>query len=485
MQYRYPEYNIDLTPEVLATCRDIGQRVLEEIGLRVKHQKFVDAFRGQNGLRIDGERIYLSRTLTDKYFDEYIAENRARLEAERPPPADRPWELTCNGFSIAVVDMDTDGARPATCQDLRDLIKLYHSLGLRGSYPVTPQDVPPLMRALTCFRMCWQDSDRIRPFDYLDARQLPYLYDMHQVMGIPLAVTVNMTEAMTISEHDLDIFMRYYPEWKRDPSLVSWYSICDYAMLGVSKPITSTGCLASYLSQSFGAHILFRLFDPELVMAPRLSPGSPVDLQNMCWAFGSPRMHLYSYLAERAMPALCGLSPDFYAPTGATLWTGSCAVDARSGMEKMGSALVGAMQGARSFNGAGNLAIDDLFSAVQLVLDVEIFEYVKELMEAFDPHPDITATEGVYEVLRDVGLGEEQYFSHMDTATKVRNLLPMSPRRPHEKLRSWMMHEQNMKDRLRQEAKQRIADQEPWTLDKEKHNELDKICARAEEELTK
>ena len=161
----------------------------------------------------------------------------------------------------------------------------------------------------------------------------------------------------------------------------------------------------------------------------------------------------------------------------------SCAVDARAGMEKMGTSLVAAMQGARSFGGAGNLAVDDLFSGVQLAVDVEIFEYIKELIESFSPHPDILTTENLYEVLHDVATGKEEFYSHMDTATKVRNLLPVSKRRPSEKLRSWMMHEQNMKDRIRDECLQRIRDQEPFVLEEDKRKDLEKIYNDAEKKL--
>ena len=152
-------------------------------------------------------------------------------------------------------------------------------------------------------------------------------------------------------------------------------------------------------------------------------------------------------------------------------------------MEKMATTLVSAMQGARSFSGAGNLAIDDLFSGIQLLLDVEIFEYVKELIEAFNPDPDIITTEGLYELLREVGLGEDEFYAHTDTASKVRRLLPVSPRRPHEKLRAWMVHGKNIKDRLREEALERIEKQEPFVLDAEKHKALDQLYRRAERKL--
>jgi trimethylamine:corrinoid methyltransferase-like protein len=218
-------------------------------------------------------------------------------------------------------------------------------------------------------------------------------------------------------------------------------------------------------------------------MVPRLSGGMPVDLRTMCWAWGSPRSHLYQYLSARALPALCGLSPDDYAASYAFMSTSSCAVDARAGMEKMATALVAAMQGARAFCGAGNLAVDDLFSGIQLVVDVEIFEYVRELIESFAPHPDILATEGLYEVLRQVALGQDEFYSHPDTAAKVRSLLPVSPRRPSEKLRAWLTHERTMKDLIREECRQRIRNQPPFALAEDRRRELERIYLRAQAEL--
>ncbi len=290
---------------------------------------------------------------------------------------------------------------------------------------------------------------------------------------------------MTVSEHDLETFVRYYPVWKQNPGEISWYSICDYPMLGVSKPITSSGSIACYLSQSFGTHILFKLFDPELNILPRLSAGMPTDLQNMCWAWGSPRQHLYEFLNASVLPVLCGIEQNKYTAKDGFMSSSSCVVDARAGMEKMATAMIAAMHGARSFSGAGNLAVDDLFSGVQLAVDVEIFEYVKEVIESFHPHTDILTTENLYEVIRDVATGDEEFYSHIDTAGKIRNLLPVSRRRPNEKLRSWMMHKQNMKDRIREECLKRIRDQEPFVLEKDKRKELEKIYRDAERKLIK
>lgn len=479
VRYAYPEYGVDWSADAVNSCRDTAQRLLEDVGLRVRHEPFVGAIRKHDGVRVADDRVHLSRTLTDRHLEAFIARNRATL-MDRDSVPEPEWSISCDGFSIAVIDIESDEVRPATCQDLRDLIRLVRSLGMSGSYPCCPQDVAPLMRSLATFKICWEESDKIRPFDYLDMRQTPFLYEMHRVMGKPFVVNINIPHCMTVSEQDIETFMAYYPVWREHRDRVAWYSICDYAMIGINRPISATGSMATYLAQSFGTHVLFQLFDPEIQMVPRLSAGMPVDLRSMGWAWGSPRMHLYQFLNERILGALCGLSREAYRPCHGFMCTSSCAVDARAGMEKMATALTAAMQGARQFGGAGNLAVDDLFSGVQLVLDVEIFEYVKETIDCFCPHPDLMSTDGLYDMIRDVAEGQVEFYSHVDTAAKARRLLPVSKRRPCEKLRAWMVHGRNIKDRIRDECLERIKSQPPFELAEDKRRELARIYRKAE-----
>ena len=57
---------------------------------------------------------------------------------------------------------------------------------------------------------------------------------------------------------------------------------------------------------------------------------------------------------------------------GTLMETASCAIDEQCGMEKMATGMMAALQGARSFTQLGNMCVDDLFSGVQFVIDVEM-----------------------------------------------------------------------------------------------------------------
>ncbi|HUT75078.1 MAG TPA: trimethylamine methyltransferase family protein [Armatimonadota bacterium] len=278
MIYAYPEYGTDLTPELLDRCCDLGARLAAEVGLVVRHDGFLDAIRGKPGVRIEGERVHFDVGLLRANIERYQEGLRRSAQGQRQPPQDRPWTMACGGFSMEVIDIETEEVRPATCQDLRDLIKLVNSFGIGGNYPVMPQDLPPLLRALACFRICWQEADNIRPYDYQHRSQTPFLYEMHQVMGKPFDITLCVVQPMMIDDKDLDIFLDFYPRWKTQRNIQ--FHILDYPMMGITKPVTATATLAMYVAEMFSVYTLFRTFDPELEVPVRLHAGLMTDLRH-------------------------------------------------------------------------------------------------------------------------------------------------------------------------------------------------------------
>ena len=478
MDYRYPTYRIDLTPEVIEECCATATRMLADVGFLAAHEPFLEHLRDKPGLRFDGSRVYFDAALTREYLDRFM-ESQSSNPAAAPPPEE--WRVATAGFSMSVLDLETEQVRPATCQDLRDLIKLANSFGIGGSYPCMPQDLPPLMRAIACFKICWETSDNFRPYDYQQPEQTRYIYEMHQVMGKSFDITLTVPSAMSVDPKDLGIFLDFYPDWKRNRDIN--FRILDYGMLGIMKPITAVGCATMTLAESLGIHMLLNLFDAEIEAPVIMIPGTPTDLRNACWAFGSPRRHLLRYLNLRIGARLGGYEPQVYEPPTVLLETSSAAVDEQAAMEKMACGLLGAMQGARSFGYAGVLCVDDLYSGVQFVIDVEMVNYIRETIEAFAPHPDIINMEGLYEECRDVALGLDTFISHPNTVNRFRNIMPSAERIVREKLNSWLHHRTTLKDRARDEARERIRTFEPYHLAEEKQRELDRIYARASAEL--
>ena len=482
MEYVYPRYGIDFTRETLDECRRAAVRLVSEEGMVVRHERFLDGIRGKPGVTIDSCRVRFDRSLIETTLDETIEKERKRLEGKPPrdPNADL-WVVDTGGYSIAVIDPADDEVRPATQDDLRAFVRMVDSYELGGSYPVAPQDVPPLMRALAVFKICWETSARVRPWDYMDIRQIPFLYEMHRVMEKPFPIHICVPQPLGVDEHTLEYFVSMYDAWKKNGDC--FLTAGDYPMLGVSKPITSTGCFTIMLANRLALHLLFKAFDPEVELGISASAGQATDLRSACWAWGSPRGHLYRYLDSRIWPRFCGVDPEMYAPTTVLLESSSCAADAQAAMEKMATCLLAALQGVRHFRGAGSLCVDDLYSPVQFVIDVEIVRYIREMIESFDPHADVLAADGLYEVCRDCVRGDEEFISHPDTVRRFRNILPSLGLIRREKLRSWLSHKELLVDRAREEAIERMNRPQTFHLPDDKQKELDRIYRRAEEDL--
>lgn len=487
--YNYPFYKIDITSKMVEECCDIAIKLLQEVGIVIRHEKFLNSIKGKEGIKISGERVYLDKKLVEKRIEKFISDNRKRLLEIKGNPKDKSikdtkWIITSGAFSMCVIDIETEKIRDATCQDLRELIKLKDSYGISGYYTVMPQDLPAIMQAIACYKICWETSDKTEPYDYHQPEQTKYIYEMCKVMEKPFPVVLNISQVMTISEHDIEVFLNYYPDWKKDKKCIAFAGIADYPMLGVTKPITSTGCIAMTLTHGLGFNILFNLFDDELEIPFGMAGGLPVDLKHTCWAYGHPRSHLYLYINSIIIPKLCGVEMDNYTPYIARLASSSCSIDEQSALEKMGVAMVAALQGSKHFISLGNLCVDDLFSGVQFVIDVEIVNYIKEVIESFNPHSDIISMDGIYEMLKDVCLGKEEFLSHPDTVTKFRNILPSSDLLHREKLRSWLSYKKTLKDRAKEECLRRIREtKQGFHLPDEKQKALDKIYKRAEEKL--
>ena len=487
MKIAYPTYQRGFTRESLEECCRIAVRLVSEEGMFVKHDAFLDRVRGKPGVTIDGLRVRFDRAGVQSTLDAWIERTRGQLQtaAEAPPPKeDGDWVFATGGVSIAVIDARTDEIRPATVEDLRSGIRLATSYGdqIAGIYPVAPQDLPPLMRAVAVFKVCYESSENIFPYDYLHIRQTPFIHEMHKVMGKPFTVTLVVSQPLRIDENDVEVFLRFYDRWKQGEKIN--FQVLDYPMLGISKPITSTGCFAMNLTNTLAVHMLFSAFDEELTTAVGGQVGLPVDFHGTCWAWGSPRKHLYEWLRTRAMPVLCGVEAPRYAVASTLLETSSCTIDFQAGMEKMATCLTAALQGCRNFRGLGNLCVDDLYSPVQFVIDVEIVRYVRELIESFKAHPDVFATEGLYELCRDCVREDDSFLSHIDTVSKVRSVLPSEGLIRREKLQAWLAHKMELVDRAREEAIERMKGPLTFRLPEDKQRELDRIYAEAEAVLS-
>lgn len=483
MKYAYPTYQIELPEGLMRRCVDLAPRLLHEAGMRVANARFLEKIKDKPGLRLSGDRVYFDAEPTREAIDRFVERARADWQRQKAelagPPGD--WRVATAGYSMMTLDLETEALREATRDDLRRYIRLARAFGVGGSYMVMPQDVPAILQPIACCKICYQEADDFRPYDYQRAEQFPFVYEMHRIVGQPMHLDVNISQAMAVDGGDLDTLLDYHDAMKRDGDI--FIAPHNYTLGGVTKPVSAAGCAAMTFTELLGLHILLNAFDPEIESRVKLAGSHPTDLRHACWAFGHPRLHLFQYLNGQMLPNLLGETAEAHAWTSTRLETSSPAVDAHAALEKMAVALTAALQGCRSFDYAGTLCVDDVWSPTQFVIDLEIVDYVRDLVEAFDPHPDVIAVEGLYEECLAVARGGDTFLSHENTLSRFHNILSASKLLVREKLRSWMAHRRLLKDRARDLAIEKLKNAEPFRLPEDKHEALEKVYEKAREQL--
>jgi len=148
--------------------------------------------------------------------------------------------------------------------------------------------------------------------------------------------------------------------------------------------------------------------------------------------------------------------------------------DAQSAAEKMGYTMTSALAGARAFNAAGLLSVDETFSLEQVVIDWEIVQYVRALCEGDRFGTDSLFLDAVEELARGGSfLEHDSTLAHYREATWEPTLFT------HHLAETWKAAgSKETPERAREIAKQRIAEHD-FSPPKEVRKDLDAIWKRA------
>lgn len=472
------QYDFKIPQVNLETFYNQTLDLISDVGLRIDHGPFCELLEGKKNLTVRSNRVYLDRDYVKQEVEKTRAElNKKASVAKNPQP--KKWSLSNGGWSMQVADITSGVIRDATCDDLRQFINLAESYGCRGPTPVYPQDVAPLLREVAAFKLCYQFSaGGIDGSLYSHPRQAPFIYDMAQTVGRNFFVSVSVAQPLHLVSSDLDNFMQFYNSDKKFKARL----IC-YNLPGITGPITPLGSAMLFCAEYWAASLVFKAVDERFFMGlPAPAMSSTVDFINCCWAFGSPRMHLSNYIQHLFADWYAGVERPF-APASAALATASAQSDYQAGVEKLASGLVPALSGATNMTGLGNLCVDDIFSPVQFVLDLETVEYIKELVSAFKPSDVFGDVEGMSEAIRDVVAGNSDFVSHATTATRCRSMYPSSNIFARRKLPSFLADMKTATNRAAEVAKEKMS-KPCFTLAADRTNELERIYAAAQKSLS-
>ena len=453
LDYTYPKYDVDLTPAMLQECRGIAVRLLHEVGFLFPHERVIAQISGRPGIRIEGQRVYFDTALAEQYLAQTIAAWQAKAPPQpKAPGKDEPWRVRIAGVSMNVVDMETDEIRLATCQDLADLSRVVDAIpGLGRAHPTfIPQDVPRPTAELHAFATIILNSSQphrvsVYTADYIDA-----FYEIETIArgGDAEAVRANPTFAcklwfnspFMITEENVRIAMRAR-ELFGQPIEISIMPVA-----GSSTPVTVAGCMVHQTAESIVCNIITLAVDGRLT--GYRCGALATDMRTGTHTQSGPDVDLLQ-LASSQMAEFCfgGRASVARGPTTTAKVPG-----AQSMMEKSIATFFAIMGGTRSFGSLATLAVADIGSVVQLMLDLEMMEYFQRMLDGVE----VDAERLAEEVICEVSPTGARFLEHEHTLEYYRREL-FSPELANRRVAgAWISDPTSMIDRARAKAKRLV-----------------------------
>ena len=242
--------------------------------------------------------------------------------------------------------------------------------------------------------------------------------------------------------------------------------------MAVTSPVQLAGAYAMALAEAWGAYALVREVTgrQDIAVNCRVFPS---DMRNLGLVYGSPEM----LLADLVCRQLC----DRYGwtlPTCDAFHSMSPRPDLQSAGQRGAYGMAMAMAGKRSFSFGGLLSTDWVFSPIQLMADIEMLSYFRQVSRGFDFSEEALSRQ----VIADVGPGGS-FLLHESTLRDHRDVFLRPQFWTHDSFGTWQANgESAIEERMAKEIDALIA-RHDYRLPDGIARDLDQICLEAEADL--
>lgn len=462
-------YRRELTEEHLELLHGEALKVLQKIGLCVEHAGALQQLK-KKGLKVVGSRVYMEPEFVEEQLSSIVNSVSERFGAKKIAEGER--------ISLGVCDMPqyyrnplTDKVELMTARNLvqaTQFMETVQDCNVWTMVPGVPRDVPQQLQAITEYYIGAMYSSSGGGIDTLYPEEaIPYIFEMADIMERPFSGAGMFTiSPLKVGGFEFGTALKYLDRFDH-------FYISSAPTMGVGSPVYPSPSWVVSIAEVLGGGIVLHL----------LSGGRPVmigvgmfpfDMRSMAVVGGAPEymlMEYHRYLVTRR-----------YNPTNEythTLTTMSKDSNVQAGAEKACGAAFAAMNGCRSFNGAGLMSFDDIFSPAQLMADIEIRDLVERLIRT-------TAEPPVEDWFRIIEEGYAGGFMDTDTTLEVYRDVYYFPRFfDRSTLHSFMekqMQNKTMEKTLQEQAAARIASYN-YQLAPDKAQQMEKVYRKAWSQL--
>jgi len=459
--------------EPLERIEEAMYRVLEEVGIEV-HGQAVQEKLVASGFVAEAGRVRIEREVAAAFLREVRGRNGNAFSLEPVPvrPQRSTFEVGVSNYSLHVHDTDSGRIVPYTTERLIEATKLVdvlHDRGVRSTAPGTPFDVPgPLQPVVQLWISASYSRGGRSPVDVKSVESLPYIVDMTEALANPLRhICVWVFSPLTLRGESLSCAVALRNQ-------LTSVSVGSMPSMGITASIHPGDAFALAAAEIVGSAILVR----ELTgLEPHWSVGVfPADLRSMMQIFGSPENFLLQLMGSEVNAYLHGTR---WHPAAGNIHVMAKLPGAQASAERGSLMTAGALLGQRHFGSVGTLSLDEVFSAEQLLYDLEIKEHVERLVQGMDGACDPARC------LADVlGAMELKTYAALETTRDAYRDVCWHPRFFERRgLTAWQAEGcPSIRDKVHAEIR-RLIDQHDYALEPDVQKELDRILARARSKL--
>ena len=321
---------------------------------------------GRPGYQVCGDVIRISPERVDECVE--------AAKSKFPDEPQEEWELELlSSYPIYDYDFRTRKHCLMTTDKVVELTKLADVLfdkGVRGSTPGVPQDVPPGLRHLMCLLIGARYS-RFGPDAPISSPETAqWMLPMLEVAGKEPNFGLFILNPLCCEGNTLDTLAMY-------PDRFKTITVGSMPMMGLTAPIDLIGATILAIAAALGAMSIAMEFAPaaKYYLEPRVWA---MNFLNMSIEYGSPETTLSAVICDQFLREFgleCGGSKAFH--------SSAVMPDAQANGQRGACGLVDALNGVRKFTFGGLLATDMVFSAHQLLFDIELISYYKKVCDGF------------------------------------------------------------------------------------------------------
>jgi trimethylamine:corrinoid methyltransferase-like protein len=350
---------------------DASFNLLASVGLKATGGGILDRLK-KLGYYEKDSRILIPKKRSREFLEE-LRKNKELLLADIERNTRDRLVGALSGYTMDCKDYRSGRVEPFTVETLEEHAKLVQKIrkrypALLSTAPGYPSDVPPEMESVAKYRTSVKYCDGEWLFEPTSLAAANYLFEMADVVGHKVdRLPVYPVTPLVYSGDSIDIVLA------NKDRLKSAY-VFSMPSLGVTAPLSVSMSFAVVLAEVLGSGLLtHELTGLDILIRPEIFP---YDMRSMNYAYGSPEKFVYEAMSADFLAQLLDVPVNYHCTN-----IHSMSMLEKVYMDRYSLMTAGALFGATKFYCVGTLGFDQIFSPVQLILDLEMIRQLQRMID--------------------------------------------------------------------------------------------------------